>query len=413
MALTDGSRLAAGAAVVAAIALASACSDTSPAAAPTSTAIATTAASSPTTAVVTTRAPTTAVATTVAPTTTSLPPAPGYPAQPAGVPFPSDEWAAGELPAGVDRVAIDAAVDTAFGAADAEARVRSVVVVAGGEIVYERYHPRDGPDVVYSSYSVAKSFTSALIGMLVGDGELALDDPPPRPEWQAPGDPRQAITLRQLLQMSSGLQWTEEYGPGSLAFQMLTSPDAAAVMAAQPLESEPGTTFEYSTGTSALLVGIAADALGGCEATDEYLQERLLDPIGITTDSLLTDGRGCWFGGFGADMTTRDFARFGLLYLRGGQWDGRQIVPASWIDETRVAAATNPMYGLHWWLRPDGKAFSAQGLFGQRIVVVPERDLVIAANSTFGGDPNTMVNAILAAFGVPPAAPISPTPPAG
>ena len=156
------------------------------------------------------------------------------------MPFPTTEWPVGELPAGVDRAAIDAAVDRAFGAPDAEARVRSIVVVSGGQIVYERYHPLDGPDVIYDSFSVAKSFTSALIGMLVADGKLALDENPPQPEWQAPGDPRQAITLRNLLQMSSGLQWTEEYGAGSLAAQMFISDDAAALMAAQPLESNRG-----------------------------------------------------------------------------------------------------------------------------------------------------------------------------
>ena len=132
---------------------------------------------------------------------------------------------------------------------------------------------------------------------------------------------------------------------------MLTSDDAAALMAAQPLESPPGSTFEYSTGTTALLAGIAADALGGCAAATDYLTTRLLEPIGITTAQLVSDGGGCWFGGFGANMTTRDFARFGLLYLRGGEWDGRQIVPTAWVDESRVPAATEPGYGLQWWLR--------------------------------------------------------------
>jgi CubicO group peptidase (beta-lactamase class C family) len=304
----------------------------------------------------------------------------------------------GDLPAGVDRAVIDAAVDAAFGAPDNEARVRSVVIVQGGRIVYERYHPLDGADVVYPSFSVAKSFTSALIGMLVDDGLLALDEHPAVPEWQAPGDPRQAITVRQMLQMSSGLEWTEEYGPESTAAAIFTAQDGAAVMAAQPLESTPGSTFEYSTGTSVLLAGIAADELGGCGAEIAYLEERLLGPIGITSETLATDGGGCWFGGFGADMTTRDFARFGLLYLRGGLWDGQQLIPTSWVDETRVPAATNPEYGLHWWLFRPG-TFSAEGLFGQRIVVVPGSDLVIATNSNSGGDPMTMVDAILTAFG--------------
>lgn len=348
---------------------------------------------------VTTAAPTTAVR---APATTT-PLANAYPGQPAGVPFPTVDWPVGALTAGVDPAPIDAAVDAAFGAPDAEGRVRSIVVVEGGTIVYERYHPLDGPDVVNDSFSVAKSFTSALVGMLVADGTLSLDEHPPRPEWVLPGDPRQAITLRQLLQMSSGLEWTEEYTPTSEILEMIAAPSAAAFVAGQPLEFEPGSTFEYSTGTTALIAGIAADALGGCEAELAYLNARLLDPIGITSDQLATDPGGCWYGGFGANMTTRDFARFGLLYLRGGLWEGRPIVPTSWIDESRTPAPTNPEYGLQWWLRPDGRVFAARGLFGQRIVVVPEADLVIAVNTTIGGDPDPPINAVLEAFGVPAA----------
>jgi CubicO group peptidase (beta-lactamase class C family) len=323
------------------------------------------------------------------------------------VPYPAAAWPVGELPASVDRAAIDAAVDTAFGAADASSRVRSIVVVNGGRIVYERYHPLDGPDTVFPSFSVAKSFTSALIGLLVSDGLLALDEPPNVPEWPR-GDPRRAITLRELLQMSSGLEWDEVYEAGEDPLEMLGAPDAAAYVAAKPLETEPGTVFEYSTGTTALLAGIASDTLGGCRQEIDYLHERLLDPLGITTEELLLDPGGCWYGGLGADMTTRDFARFGLLFVRGGRWDGEQILPTSWVDESRAPAATNPGYGLQWWLTDGGELFRAEGLFGQRIIVVPELDLVVATNTTPGGEPGPMVDTVLAAFRgdpIPPPAP--------
>ena len=334
-----------------------------------------------------------------------------YPPQPPGVPFPTDEWPTGRLPRRIDRTTLDRAVDAAFGAADATSRVQSIVVVHGGRIVYERYHPLDGPDETYPSFSVAKSITSALIGLLVHDGTLSLDEHPDVPQWQRPGDPRQQITLRNLLQMSSGLQWDEVYEAGADPLNMLQAPNAAAYVASQPLESKPGTVFEYSTGTTALLSGIAADALGGCAKEVRFLEARLFDPIGITTDRLLRDPRGCWYGGLGADMTTRDFARFGLLYLRGGSWDGAQIVPTEWVDESRVPATTNPDYGLQWWLGPNGRTFQAEGLFGQRIVVVPSLDLVIAANSTAGGDPYTMIDTVRALFAGEPVPP-PPAPPA-
>jgi CubicO group peptidase (beta-lactamase class C family) len=327
------------------------------------------------------------------------------------VPYPTADWPVGELPASVDRAAIDAAVDTAFGAADAAARVRSIVVVNGGRIVYERYHPLDGPDTVFSSFSVAKSFTSALIGLLVSDGRLSLDEPPNVPEWPR-GDPRRAITLRDLLQMRGGLEWDEVYEAGADPIEMLAAPDAAAYAAAKPLAAEPGTVFEYSTGTTALLSGIAADALGGCPQELDYLHERLLDPLGITTDDLLLDPGGCWYGGLGADMTTRDFARFGLLFLRGGRWEDEQILPASWVDESRAPAATNPGYGLQWWLDADNNEwFRAAGLFGQFVVVEPDLDLVIAANTTAGGDPAPMIDTVLAAFAGEPLAAAPPTSP--
>ncbi len=339
--------------------------------------------------------PTATASTTVgspAPTTVA-----GYPAQPAGVPFPTTDWPTGALPAGVDQAA-SMPPSTPRSARRRRGRVRSVVVVQGGKIVYERYHPLDGPDVVMSSWSVAKSFTSAIVGMLIGDGTLTLDEHPPRPEWPA-GDPRQAITLHQLLQMSSGLEWTEDASIVPLVIQWLTAPSAAALVAQRPLVAPPGTVFNYSTGTSALVAGIAADALGGCAALDQYISTRLLGPLGITSAKLIKDGGGCFVGGLGMDMTTRDFARFGLLYLRGGQWNGQQLLTTDWIDQTRVPAATNDQYGLHWWLSPNGNEFSAEGLFKQRIVVVPGSDLVIATNTTNGGDPDPMVNTILQQFG--------------
>jgi len=324
----------------------------------------------------------------------------GYPSQPAGVAFPGADWPTAALPAGVDQAAVDAAVDAAMGPPDASSGVRSVVVVHGGAIVYERYHPSVGPDTVMASYSVAKSFTSGLVGLLVDDGLLTLDEHPPRPEWP-PGDPRAAITLRQLLQMSSGLQWDEAQSLMTLGPTMLASPSAAAIMASQPLEREPGTAFEYSTGTSALVAGIAADALGGCAALDAYVHERLLAPIGITSATLVEDGGGCFVGGLGIDMTARDFARFGLVYVRGGVWDGRALVPASWVDETRAASATNPRYGLHWWLGPTGQELAAVGLGGQQIAVFPGSDLVVVVNSTLGTDvpAGTLVAQVAGAFG--------------
>jgi CubicO group peptidase (beta-lactamase class C family) len=323
-------------------------------------------ATAPSTTVVpsTTVAPTTSTSSTT--TTTTIP-------SPTGGVYPGAEWAVGDLPASVDRAALDAAVDAAFGAPDAAGRVRSIVAVRGGEIVYERYHPLDGPDTVMDSYSVAKSVTSAVIGLLVGDGLLDVDAPAPVAAWSDPADPRHAITLEHLLHMASGLEWAEEYGEGSAVRRMFTSERASDIPAEAPLVAVPGESFEYSTGTTAILAGIAIDTLGGPEAFDEYVHERLLDPLGITSMELVTD-------------------QGGLLYLNDGVWDGQRILPEGWVEYSHTPSPANPQYGAQWWMFRPG-AFEARGLFGQVILVSRDHDLVLAFNTTQGGEVDPLVGA--------------------
>lgn len=351
-------------------------------------------------------APTTPPSTAPAPASSNPPdgagdavPPPGFPPQPSGVAWPTEAWPEAEFPLGVDRAAIDDAVATGFGSADNEARVRSVLIVQGGSIVYERYHPLDSADTVFPSFSVAKSFTSALVGSIVDDGLLDVDAPAPVDEWQASGDPRAEITTADLLHMSSGLEWTEEYGPGSAALRMFGAEHAAAVPIEAPLASEPGTVYNYSTGTSAILADIVADVLGGTEAFDEYVGERLLDPLGMSSVELMRDGSGHFLGGIGFNTTARDFARFGLLYLRGGVWDGETILSPEWIEYTLTPSPTNPEYGAHWWLRGGtDDAFAALGLFGQQIVVVPSLDLIVVTTANQGSDPYAVAATIVDAF---------------
>jgi CubicO group peptidase (beta-lactamase class C family) len=321
-----------------------------------------------------------------------------YPPQPAGVPFPTVAWTVGDLPAGVDRGALDAAVDDAFGAPDNPKRARSILVVVGGEIVYERYHPLDPPEVTTSSFSVAKSFAATVIGLLDGDGRLDIDAPAPVAEWQGAGDRRAGITIDDLLRMSSGLAWAEEYSAASPVAAMFAAEHAADVPINEPLESEPGTVYEYSTGTSAILADIAADVLGGGDALDRYIHDRLLDPIGMTSSVLLEDRTGTWLGGLGVDSTTRDFARFGLLYLRDGVWDGERILPEGWVDAVRVPSETNPDYGLQWWLSGPPGTFEARGLGGQLIRVWPELDLVLVITATDDAVSNTLATEASAIF---------------
>lgn len=330
--------------------------------------------------------PTTADATT---TTVGVPPiaVPDFPAQPDGVPWPTEEWSVGELPDGVDRAAIDAATDTAF-ADGAEERVRAVVIVHGGQIVYERYSPHrtDGPTEIMPSYSIAKSVTSAAIGILVGDGLLALDEPAPVPEWHVdPDDPRADITLGQMLHMSTGMPWDDRFDEeGSTLNEMRASGDMAAFAATQEPVAAPGEQFVYNTGTSTLLARMVGETSDGDARA--FLDERLFGPLGIGPVHAETDRAGTWLGGFSADMSAKDFAKFGLLYVRGGEWDGNQIVPRDWVEYSRTPSPTEPEYGAHWWLDPLRPGVSyALGFRGQVITVDPMHDLVVVQLSTIGG----------------------------
>jgi CubicO group peptidase (beta-lactamase class C family) len=344
-----------------------------------------------------TAAATDAPPTTEAPTTTEdattglgLPVAdglPALPAQPDGVPFPTEEWPTAELPGYVDRAAVDAAIDTAFGSTD-NTQVRSALIVIGGEVVYERYHAPDTADTVMDSYSVAKSFTSAVIGLVAGDGDLDVLGRAERQEWADPSDPRHEITVENLLHMSSGLEWTEGIEEYTGLF---AAPSHAAYAADRPLVAEPDTVWNYSTGTTGILAALAADKVGGPGALQTYITERLFEPLGITSTVLLTDETGTWRGGLGANSTARDFARFGLLFLRDGVWDGERILPEGWVDYSRTPSRTSEIYGAQWWLGPDNVYFEAQGLFGQRIRVIPELDAVIVATTHNGGDTDRLV----------------------
>lgn len=311
---------------------------------------------------------------------------PPLPPQPEGVPFPTDEWPTGSLADDADLAAIDALIDDAFDRPPGEGS-RSFLIVIGGRVVYERYRDPDTAGTIMDSWSVGKSFTSALVGIAAGDGLIDVTGRAQRPEWDDPADPRHQITVADLLHMSSGLEWTE--GPSYQGF--FSAPSGATYAATQPLALEPNTKFNYSTGTTAILASLVAQEVGGAEALEQYLRERLLDPIGATSTQLMKDPDGMWYGGLGANTTARDFARFGLLFLRDGVWDGERILPEGWVDYSRTPSDTSPVYGAQWWLAPDASFFEAQGLFGQIIRVVPGLDAVIVTTTFRGGDSSSLV----------------------
>jgi CubicO group peptidase (beta-lactamase class C family) len=303
------------------------------------------------------------------------------PAQPADTPWPTADWPVGE-PLGP---ALVQHLDAAF-ADESIAITDAVLIVQGGRIRYERYGAGLGAENTFSSWSKAKSITQALVGLAAAEGRLDVHAPTGIPAWQ--GDGRSAITLDQLLRMSSGLKFVEDYVPGSVSdvIEMLFGAgkeDVAAYAMAQPLAHAPNTVWSYASGTTNIVARLLQDALGlNGEAFEAHMRKVLFAPLGMTSPLPKFDAAGTFIGSSFCFCTARDFARFGLLYLRGGAWEDRQLLPAAWVDYARtptpVPATEEQGYGAHWWLGLGGPgSFSANGYDGQFTLLVPDLDLVM------------------------------------
>jgi len=346
------------------------------------------------------------------------------PPQPAGVPFPQAAWPEAtpqEADPGVDAARLARALDDAFSEPDPGRlrRTRAVLVVRGGRLVAERYGPGFGPEARLQGWSMTKSITSALVGLLVGEGRLDPWAPADVPAWRSPGDPRGAITVDVLLRASTGLSWTETYEEGPLRSSVIAMlyrggrRDMAAFAADRPLAHPVDTRFAYSSGTTLILSGVIRRSFRGDDAAYHAFPRRaLFDPLGMTSMLLEVDASGTFVGSSYSWATARDWARFGLLYLRDGAWNGRRLLPAGWVDATRTPTPTSERgeYGLHFWLNagwpergvapPDPRlpadAFYLSGHDGQVVAIVPSRDLVVVRLGLTPGDGRYDVDGFLA-----------------
>ena len=240
---------------------------------------------------------------------------------------------------------------------------------------------------------MSKSVLGALIGILVGQHRLSLDQRALRPEWCAPADPRGRITVEDLLRMRSGLQFDETYSnPSSDVVRMLFAcPDAAAFAAAQPLVCEPGTQWNYSSGTTNILSAIVRATVGEADYLT-FPGRALFDPVGMPSAVMEPDASGTFVASSFMLASARDWARFGQLYLQDGVWNGRRILPEGWVEfSVRPTPQSDGRYGAHWWLalqkelgggtpaaeRIPADAFHAFGHEGQTLTVIPSRSMVI------------------------------------
>jgi len=337
------------------------------------------------------------------------------PAQPPDVAWPTKQWPTGPLAAAVSRPALEELLAVVGKRHERLGETRAVVIVQGGRLVLERYASGFGPDTAMISWSVAKSITQALVGIAVAKGLVDIDRPMGNPRW-ARGDPRAAITWRQWMNMVDGQQFREigvtsvtEHDSARMLFGQGRL-DAAAFAAALPLIHPPGKRWNYNSGGVTLM----ADALGRLFAPGvtapaerrarmtEVMTRELFGPLGMTSASPQFDAAGTFLGSALFYATARDYARFGLLYLRDGVWEGRRLLPAGWVDVARTGtrAERGGRYGAGWWIEPASGAdlppefrsftssaaadvFYAQGFQGQLIVVVPSRDLVVVRLGLF------------------------------
>ena len=278
---------------------------------------------------------------------------------------------------------------------------RAALLLRDGRVVEKRYSPGFSDANRFISWSMNKTVTAALVGALVADGRLTLDDPAPVAEWHGPRDPRRAITLRHLLTMSSGLRHTEVGEPieASDTNQVLFVTGTAHMAAdaiAQPLEARPGEKWEYSSLTSLILAEIVTRTLTPSRdprvratAYKAFAQARLFGPAGMTSPVFEFDGAGTQIGGSLVYMTLDDWGRFGQLLIDGTA-NGVAVIAPDWLDFMRRPAGTTGNYGGQTWLNrpatPGSAAMfpgapqstvSAEGHVGQHVTVVPEARLVV------------------------------------
>ena len=272
-----------------------------------------------------------------------------------------------------------------------------------GKVVAERYDKGIGPDTKLLSWSMAKSFTSALTGVMAGDGLVDINAPVDIAEWQ--NDGRKNITLNDLLQMQSGLEWEEDYGARSDVNLMLhREQDMGLYALSKPLAYEPGTHWYYSSGTTNIVMRYLRSRFSSDEVFLDYIRTRLFAPLGIRNAVFEQDMSGTPVGSSYIYVTAADYARFGQMYLDDGCVDSLRVLPQGWAEYTATPASDSKgRYGAFFWLNqgkdlPDvpQDMFYCNGHDGQRVFIVPSKELVVVVLS-YSPKPDRVVdfNALL------------------
>lgn len=301
-------------------------------------------------------------------------------------------WPAGDLladtvPPGIDLQKLQSAVDQAFADTAGWKGTFGLTVVYRDQIVAERFRSDFSRSTPFLSWSMAKSFTNAITGLLVKEGKVDLHAPVPRPEWA--NDARREITLNHLMHMNSGLEWNEDYGNLSDVTVMLHKEgDMGDFAAAKKAVARPDSIWVYSSGTTNIVCDYLRTLFSDETAYLAYPRKALFNPLGLRSVVWEPDASGTLVGSSYLYATQRDYARFGLLYLHQGKWLGQQILPEGWVEYTTTPAnGSDGQYGAFFWLNRAGgypgvpeDMFSCNGHDGQFIFIVPSKQLVVVRN---------------------------------
>lgn len=308
------------------------------------------------------------------------------------------------LPAGLDAAAIAAAADLAFG--PPEAMTLGLVITHRGRIIAERYAPGIGIHTPLESWSMGKSLTGTLVARLIQQGVYRLDQPAPFPEWQTPGDPRQAIRIMDIMRMSSGLRirapqdpdWDDAYGYPDHLYLYTGGVNSYTYAATRPQQWAPNTVGRYRNVDPVLasyLVRLGTERLG--VDYHSFPQRTLFDKLGMRDAVLETDPYGNFLGQGYEMIAARDWARLGNLYLQDGVWNGERLLPEGYVRHVRTLAPAwvadgRLVYGGgFFWVNGDGAtpvptdAYSMQGAGGQSVTIIPSHDLVVVRIGKYRG----------------------------
>ncbi|MDC9721412.1 MAG: serine hydrolase [Urechidicola sp.] len=303
----------------------------------------------------------------------------------------------------VDYVKLNLSVKKSFDVENVDSlKTRAVLVIYKNQIIAEEYADGFDENSLHLGWSMTKSITATMYGVLEQQGKMDINQTAPIDVWK--NDERSKISINNLLQMNSGLEWIEDYNTISDVTKMLfLDTNMTLSQINKPLVGKPNETWNYSSGTSNLLSGILRQQFSTHQEYLDFWYSALIDRIGMNSMVIETDLSGNYVGSSYGWATTRDWAKFGLLYLHNGNWNGEQLFDPEWSKYVATPTNTsNGEYGGHFWLNAGGiypdvpkDLYSANGYQGQRVFIIPSKDLIVVRLGLASIDFNELLKGVL------------------